>query len=99
MDTGFSYEDMAASIGEITTYSRGDTCKGTVMAFEPAGAMVDIGVKSAAFCSLQEMALVKPDRPEYVLDLDAEYEFVIVSREDENGQLMLSRRRILHQAA
>ena len=43
----------------------------------------------------QEMALVKPTKPEEVLELGASYEFTIVSREDENGQLMLSRRRIL----
>merc|ERR1719353_1576190 len=48
---------------------------------------------------MQEMALVKPDKPELCLDLGATYEFVIVSREDENGQLMLSRRRILFSQA
>ena len=41
------------------------------------------------------MALVKPLKPEECLELGASYEFTIVSREDENGQLMLSRRRIL----
>ena len=44
---------------------------------------------------LQEMALVKPNKPEEALEVGSSYEFVIVSREDENGQLMLSRRRIL----
>ena len=41
------------------------------------------------------MALVKPNKPEEALEVGASYEFVIVSREDENGQLMLSRRRIM----
>ena len=41
------------------------------------------------------MALVKPLKPEECLELGGSYEFTIVSREDENGQLMLSRRRIL----
>jgi len=61
--------------------------------------MVDIGVKSSAFVSLQEMALVKPTKPEGILEIGESYEFVIISREDENGQLMLSRRRILYQQA
>ena len=41
------------------------------------------------------MALVKPDKAEECLSIGSDYEFTIVSREDENGQLMLSRRRIL----
>merc|ERR1719231_1830518 len=80
---------------EIATFSRGDSVQGTVIGFEPNGALVDIGVKSSAYCTLQEMALVKPDKPELELEIGQSYEFVIVSREDDNGQLMLSRRRIL----
>jgi len=91
----FSYDDLASSMNEIPTFSRGDTTTGSVIGFEPNGALVDIGVKSSAYVTLQEMALVKPDKPENELELGASYEFVIVSREDENGQLMLSRRRIL----
>merc|ERR1719502_612061 len=80
---------------DIPTFSRGDTTQGSIIGFEPNGALVDIGVKSSAYCTLQEMALVKPDKPEECLEVGAKYDFVIVSREDENGQLMLSRRRIL----
>jgi len=98
-DTGFSYEEMAASISEMVSYSRGDTCVGTVLGFEPNGALIDIGVKSSAYCNLQEAALVKPNKPEEVFEIGSEYEFQIVSREDENGQLFLSRRRLLSDAA
>merc|ERR1719231_176086 len=84
---------------EIATFSRGDSVQGTVIGFEPNGALVDIGVKSSAYCTLQEMALVKPDKPEEALEVGATYDFVIVSREDENGQLMLSRRRLLFSEA
>ena len=59
----------------------------------------DIGVKSSAYCSLTEMALTKPDKPELVFSIGDTCEFVVMSREDENGQLMLSRRRILYQEA
>jgi small subunit ribosomal protein S1 len=98
-DVGFSYEELAASVGDIKKYTRGDTATGTVVSFEPNGAVVDIGVKSSAYCSLSEMALVKPDKPELVFSIGDEFEFVIMSREDENGQLFLSRRRILFQEA
>jgi small subunit ribosomal protein S1 len=95
----FSYDELASSMREIATFDRGDMTTGQVIGFEPNGALVDIGVKSSAYCSLQEMALVKPDKPEHCLKLGEKYEFVIVSREDENGQLMLSRRRILFSQA
>ena len=59
-DADFSYDDLQASMIEMTSYTRGDTCEGTVLGFEPNGALVDIGVKSSAYVNLQEMALVKP---------------------------------------
>lgn len=91
----FSYSELQASMDDIPSYTRGDTVSGSVLAFEPNGALVDIGVKSSAYVNLQEMALVKPDKPENALEVGATYEFSIISREDENGQLMLSRRRLL----
>jgi len=98
-DIGFSYDEMSAQMQEIISYTRGDTCTGTILGFEPNGALVDIGVKSSAYCALGEMALVKPSKCEDVFAIGDSVEFVITSREDENGQLMLSRRRILYQEA
>jgi small subunit ribosomal protein S1 len=86
-------------VGDIKKYARGDSATGTVVSFEPNGAVVDIGVKSSAYCSLTEMALTKPDKPEFVFSIGDTCEFVVMSREDENGQLFLSRRRILFQEA
>jgi hypothetical protein len=125
----FSYDELASSMREIATYTRGDTVSGAVIGFEPNGALIDIGVKSSAYCTvrtaalhrrpfrrctsracpayarappaaarvsgraldarrhvragpqLQEMALVKPNKPEGVLEVGESYEFVIVSRE------------------
>jgi len=95
----FGYDELQTSMREIATFTRGDTTTGTIIGFEPNGALVEIGVKSSAYCTLQEMALVKPNKPEEALEVGSSYEFVIVSREDENGQLMLSRRRILFSQA
>jgi len=91
----FSYDELQSSMREIASFTRGDVTTGGVIGFEPNGALVDIGVKSSAYVTLQEMALVKPDKPEHALEIGQSYEFAVISREDENGQLMLSRRRIL----
>merc|ERR1719486_109519 len=95
----FGYDELASSMSEIPTFSRGDVTTGSIIGFEPNGALVDIGVKSSAYCALGEMALVKPSKCEDVFAIGDNVEFVITSREDENGQLMLSRRRILYQEA
>ena len=68
-DVGFSYEDMAASMEDIKSFSRGDICRGVVLGFEPNGALVDIGVKSSAYVSIGEAALVKPDKIEGALEI------------------------------
>ena len=41
---------------EMVSYTRGETCTGTILGFEPNGAMVDIGVKSSAYCTVREAA-------------------------------------------
>ena len=51
-DDSFSYDDLQASMIEIASFTRGDTTKGEVIAFEPNGALVDIGVKAAAYCTV-----------------------------------------------
>lgn len=99
LNSGFSYEELSASVGEMLSFERGDTCDGVVLGFEPNGALVDIGVKSSAYVTLTESAIEKPSRPEEVFELGGSYTFQIISREDENGQLMLSRRRILYDEA
>ena len=70
-----------------------------MIGFEPNGAMIDIGVKSSAYCACSEAALVKPTDPAEVFELGASYEFTVASREDENGQLLLSRRKLLFERA
>lgn len=49
----FSYDDLASSMREIASFSRGDVTTGEVIGFEPNGALVDIGVKSSAYCTVR----------------------------------------------
>ncbi len=93
------YAALESSMTEMVSYTRGETCTGTILGFEPNGAMVDIGVKSSAYVQASEASLEKLANIEEAFTLGESYEFIIVSREDENGQLQLSRRRILTDAA
>lgn len=40
------------------SFTRGEIVKGTVVQFEPAGALIDIGAKSTAFMPTREVSTV-----------------------------------------
>lgn len=90
----FSMDDMDEQMKHMIAVSRGETVTGTVIGLPPDGALIEIGVKSSAFCPLLELGMVKPAKPEDVLEIGEQQEFMVISREDENGRLLLSRRRI-----
>lgn len=93
--TGFSYEDFDAAMSEFDfAFEEGDICTGRIYEYERNGVLVDIGAKASAFCSTNELSMSRVDRPEEVIDLGEDREFQIISREDANGQLRLSVRRI-----
>lgn len=75
--------------------------KGTVVQYDNGGCIVDIGAKSSAFLPAQEAALIQVDGVsiESLIALDEERSFQIISEEDENGQLLVSVRRIEYRKA
>ncbi len=101
-EINFSYEDFDAAV-QKTSYSfqRNAIVKGTCIEYNNGGAIVDIGAKASAFLPEAEASLVQPDGSEIndLVDLDTELEFQIISEEDENGQLLVSIRRIQYRAA
>jgi len=96
-------------------FSRNDIVKGTVVQYDNGGCTVDIGAKASAFMPIAEAALIQkttqttaPDGTtsithnnsiESLIDLGTEREFQIISDEDENGQLLVSVRRIQYRQA
>jgi small subunit ribosomal protein S1 len=86
-----------------TSYSfeRNAIVKGTCIEYANGGCIVDIGAKASAFLPEAEAALIQPMGSEIdeLVDLDKEMEFQIISEEDENGQLLVSIRRIQYRAA
>jgi len=98
----FSYDDFDKAVA-LTTYSfnRNDVVKGTIVQYENGGAIVDIGAKASAFLPTQESSLFLAQGAsiESCVDLEQELEFQIISEEDENGQLMVSVRRIQYRQA
>jgi small subunit ribosomal protein S1 len=101
-DVGFSYEDFDSAV-QATAYafSRNDVVTGTTVQYDKGGAIVDIGAKASAFLPLTEAALVQPQgsQIEDLVELDTQIDVQIISEEDENGQLLVSVRRIQYRAA
>jgi len=91
----FTYADFEGSLDTATcAFSRGDVVSGRVVQFEYQGALVDIGAKSAAFMPLREAALIPSGDISTSVEIDKNREFQIISDEDENGQLLVSIKRI-----
>ena len=93
--SGFTYDDFEQAVSNFTyNFENGDLVTGRVFQYEPNGALVDIGAKASAFCPVAEMSMMKVERPEDALTVGEDREFQIISREDANGQLKVSLRRI-----
>jgi small subunit ribosomal protein S1 len=98
----FTYQEFEQAVA-TTEYSfgRNMVVSGMAVEYGPNGCLVDIGAKSSAFLPLQEAGLVLPEPMnwESVLPLDTATDFTIISEEDENGQLLVSIKRLQFQKA
>lgn len=98
----FSYDDFEAAVQETSySFERNAIVKGVCVEYANGGCIVDIGAKASAFLPEAEASLLQPDGSEMsdLVDLNTELDFQIISEEDENGQLLVSRRRIQYRAA
>jgi small subunit ribosomal protein S1 len=101
-EVGFSYSAFDDAVAATDySFNRNDVVKGTVVQYDKGGCIVDIGAKASAFLPLQEAALLQGDGSsiETLIEIDEERNFEIISEEDENGQLMVSVRRIQYREA
>jgi small subunit ribosomal protein S1 len=101
-EVGFSYESFSEAVAATDySFNRNDVVKGTVVQYDKGGCIVDIGAKASAFLPLQEASLVQEQGTsiESLINVDDEKSFEIISDEDENGQLLVSLRRIQYREA
>jgi small subunit ribosomal protein S1 len=99
---GFDYQAFDKAVDETTyAFNRNDVVKGIVVQYENGGCIVDIGAKASAFLPTAEASLIQEHNApiETLVSLDSELNFQIISEEDENGQLMVSIKRIQYREA
>merc|ERR1712087_568930 len=98
----FSYDDFDAAVAETSySFERNSIVKGQCIEYEAKGVIVDIGAKASAFLPEAEAALIQPvgSIVNDLVNLNEEIDFQIISDEDENGQLLVSIRRIQYRSA
>jgi small subunit ribosomal protein S1 len=101
-DVDFSYDDFAQAVSSTSySFERNAIVKGVAIQYDNGGCIVDIGAKASAFLPEKEASLFQRPGNEIddLVDLDKELEFEIISEEDENGQLLVSIRRIQYRQA
>lgn len=98
----FSYEDFASAVQNVQYgFERNKVVEGVAVEYSPAGCLVDIGAKASAFLPILEASLVPVSSNDLVttVPLDTPLQFQIISDEDENGQLLVSIKRIQYKRA
>ncbi len=74
-------------------FQKGDLVKGVICGFESQGVMVDIGAKNYAVIPTYE-AVEKGENIEDKFNKGDEGEFLIIREEDEDGKLLLSKKKV-----
>jgi len=97
----FSYEDFQKAVDEtVYAFERFSVVEGVAVEYSGSGCLVDIGAKASAFLPEQEAALVMEHTTlEKAVPLDTPMQFQIISDEDENGQLLVSIKRLEYKRA
>lgn len=98
----FSYEEFASAVQNVQYgFERNKVVEGVAVEYSPAGCLVDIGAKASAFLPILEASLVPVSSNDLAtsVPLDTPLQFQIISDEDENGQLLVSIKRIQYKKA
>jgi len=96
----FSADDFANALAEHNyEFAVGQIVKGKVVSVESSGIYVDIGAKSLGFLPIEEATLSGSSRSGDAFPIGNEYEFLIISNQNADGEVKLSVRRLLFKQA
>lgn len=96
----FSADDFANALAEHNyEFAVGQIVKGKVISIESSGIYVDIGAKSLGFLPSEEATLSGSLRSGDAFPIGNEYEFLIISSQNADGEVKLSVRRLLFKQA
>jgi small subunit ribosomal protein S1 len=71
----------------------GDLITGRVVKIDKDEVLVDVGFKSEGVIPLSELSIRSDIKPEEILKIDDEIEIMVLQKEDQDGRLILSKKR------
>ena len=91
-------EDFEAAIAEtVLEFKEGDILEGHVVNMGQDEVLVDIGYKSEGVVPLKELSIRKNVTPDQIVSIGQKIEVLVVDKEDEQGRLILSKKRALYE--
>jgi len=95
-----SADDFAAAV-EMTVFEfkEGDIVAGTVVRVDPDEVFVDIGYKSEGVIPGKELSIRNAAAPSEIVSVGEEIEALVLQKEDDQGRLLLSKKRAMYERA
>ncbi|MDP8959982.1 MAG: 30S ribosomal protein S1 [Actinomycetota bacterium] len=95
-----SEEDFAAAVERtVMEFNEGDILEGVVVKVDPDETLVDIGYKSEGVIPLKELSIRNVVDPGQVVSVGEPIEALVLQKEDEEGRLILSKKRAQYERA
>ena len=85
--------------GTITDFDENDLVVGTVVKIEHDEVLLDIGYKSEGVIPARELSIRKDVDPSEIVNLDDQIEALVITKEDKEGRLLLSKKRAEYERA
>jgi small subunit ribosomal protein S1 len=96
-DIGDDFEKAIAAT--VLEFREGDIVEGTIVSVDSEGALVDIGYKSEGFIPTRELSIRNNIDPEETVAIGDRVESVVLDKEDDEGRLILSKKRAMYERA
>lgn len=96
-DIGADFE--AAIAATVLEFKEGDIVEGTVVSVDAEGAMMDIGYKSEGLIPTRELSIRNNVDPSQSVAVGDRIEAVVLNKEDDEGRLILSKKRAMYERA
>jgi small subunit ribosomal protein S1 len=95
-----SADDFAAAVEQtVFEFKEGDIVVGTVVRIDPDEVLVDIGYKSEGVIPPHELSVRNNADPNAVVKVGEEIETLVLQKEDDQGRLVLSKKRAQYERA
>jgi small subunit ribosomal protein S1 len=89
----------AAIEATVLQFKEGDIVKGFVVGVDAEGAMVDVGYKSEGLIPGRELSIRNNVDPREQVSVGEEVEAVVLDMEDDEGRMILSKKRAMYERA